>query len=92
MFFVWPCLVVTIQSLIILPVSLILGVCLLKRFGLVRLSLCLSVFFFTIHEASALNVTLSGDTHVNSPMRRSTTERFPIFTWAAGARPCSSSI
>jgi hypothetical protein len=38
----------------------------LKRFGLVRLFLCLSVFFFTIHEASALNVTLSGDAHVNS--------------------------
>ena len=38
----------------------------MKRFGFVRLSLCLSVFFFTIHEASALNVTLSGDAHVNS--------------------------
>jgi hypothetical protein len=38
----------------------------LKRFGLVRVALCLGVFFFGIHEASALNVTLSGDAHVNS--------------------------
>jgi hypothetical protein len=37
----------------------------LKRFGLVRLSLCLSVFFFSIREASALNVTLTADAHVN---------------------------
>ena len=38
----------------------------MKRFGLVRLVLCLSVFFFSIHEASALDVTLSGDASVNS--------------------------
>ena len=38
----------------------------MKRFGFVRLVLCLSVFFFSIHEASALDVTLSGDASVNS--------------------------
>jgi hypothetical protein len=41
-------------------------VCILKRFGFVRLVLCLGVLSFGIHEASALDVTLSGDASVNS--------------------------
>jgi hypothetical protein len=43
-----------------------LGVCILKRFGFVRLILCLCVFVFSVHEASALDATLSGDASVNS--------------------------
>ena len=38
----------------------------MKRFGFVRLVLCLGVLSFGIHEASALDVTLSGDASVNS--------------------------
>ena len=38
----------------------------MKRFGFVRLVLCLGVLFLGIHEASALDVTLSGDASVNS--------------------------
>ena len=38
----------------------------MKRFGFVRLVLCLVVLSFGVHEASALDVTLSGDASVNS--------------------------
>jgi hypothetical protein len=38
----------------------------LKRFGFVRLLLCLSVLVFGVHKASALDATLSGDASVNS--------------------------
>jgi len=38
----------------------------LKRFGFVWLVLCLSVFSFSVREAAALDVTLSGDASVNS--------------------------
>lgn len=38
----------------------------MSRFGFVRLILCLSVFVFSVHEASALDATLSGDASVNS--------------------------
>jgi len=38
----------------------------LKRFRFMRLVLCLGVLSFGIHEASALDVTLSGDASVNS--------------------------
>jgi hypothetical protein len=41
-------------------------VCILKRFGFVRLILCLCVFVFSVHEASALDAVLSGDAGVNS--------------------------
>jgi hypothetical protein len=42
------------------------GVCILKRFGFLRLVLCLGILFFGVHQASALDVTLSGDASVNS--------------------------
>jgi len=38
----------------------------LKRFGFARLILCLGVLFFSFHEASAADATLSGDASVNS--------------------------
>jgi hypothetical protein len=38
----------------------------LKRFGLVRLILCLGVLSFSVHEASATDVALIGDASVNS--------------------------
>lgn len=38
----------------------------MKRFGFVRLILCLGVLFFSVHEASAADATLSGDASVNS--------------------------
>lgn len=38
----------------------------MKRFGFVRLILCLCVLVFSVHEASALDATLSGDASVNS--------------------------
>jgi Collagen triple helix repeat (20 copies) len=38
----------------------------LKRFGFVRLILCLGVLFFSVNEASAAEATLSGDASVNS--------------------------
>src|SRR6185312_17405704 len=43
-----------------------LGVCLLKRFGFVRLALCFGILLPGIREASALDVTLSADASVNS--------------------------
>lgn len=64
----------------------------MKRFGLVRVVLSLGVFFFGIHEASALNVTLSGDAHVNSTHASINYGRSPICMWATGARLFSSSI
>jgi hypothetical protein len=41
-------------------------VSILKRFGFVQFVLCLGVFCFCVHKASALDVTLSGDASVNS--------------------------
>jgi len=38
----------------------------LNRFGFVRVALCLGVFLFSIREASALEVPLSGDAHVTT--------------------------
>ncbi len=38
----------------------------MKRFGFVRLALFLGVFFFSVHTASALEVTLKKDASVNS--------------------------
>ena len=38
----------------------------MNRFGFVRVALCLGVFLFSIREASALEVPLSGDAHVNT--------------------------
>jgi hypothetical protein len=38
----------------------------LKRFGFVRLILCLGVLLFSVHEASAVEATLNGDASVNS--------------------------
>ncbi len=38
----------------------------MKRFGFVRLALCLGILLPAIQEASALDVTLSGDASVNS--------------------------
>ena len=38
----------------------------MKRFGFLRLVLCLGILFFGVHQASALDVTLSGDASVNS--------------------------
>jgi hypothetical protein len=43
-----------------------LGVCILKRFRFTQLTLCLGLLIFSSHEASALDVTLSGDASVNS--------------------------
>ncbi|MGH9585614.1 MAG: DUF7594 domain-containing protein [Acidobacteriaceae bacterium] len=38
----------------------------MKRFGFLRLVLCLGMISFGLHQASALDVTLSGDASVNS--------------------------
>ena len=38
----------------------------MKRFRFMHLALCLGLLFFSSHEASALDVTLSGDASVNS--------------------------
>ncbi len=38
----------------------------MKRFGFVRLILCLCVFIFSVHKVSALDAALSGDASVNS--------------------------
>ena len=38
----------------------------MNRFGFVRVALCLGVFLFSICEASALEVPLSGDAHVTT--------------------------